>query len=121
MNPYPNKLYDKTPESRLYRHVLIRAAMDAAYGTAKIKLEVLEWVEDSNLTEDFDTVCHFAAADPDFSANSIFDILSSPRAAAIVLAESFKKAVLLKDGDDISHDRQRDHLSLRAQRDQSIP
>lgn len=114
MTPYQNKLYDRTPESRLYRHVLIRAAMDAAYGTPKLKLEVLEWVEDRESTEDFDTVCHFAAANPDFTANSIFDILSSPRAAAIVMAEDFKRAVLLHDGEDISNERQRNNLSLRA-------
>ena len=102
MNPYQNKLYDKTPESRLFRSVLIRAAMDAAYGIPKIKLEVLEWVEDAERSEDFDTVCHFAAANPDFTANTIFDILSSPRTAAIVMAEDFKKAILLHDGEDIA-------------------
>ena len=90
--------------------------MDAAYGTPKIKLTVLEWVQDDDHSGDFDTVCHFAAADADFTANSLFDILSAPRSAAIVMAEAFKGAVLLKDGDDISSDRQKAEadLSLRA-------
>lgn len=107
-------LYDTSPESRLWRNVLIRAAMDAAYGTPKIKLEVLEWVEDRQGEGDFESICHYAAADADFTANTIFDILSAPKAAAIVQAEAFKEAVLMKDGSDISNERQRIAMSLRA-------
>lgn len=101
-----NTLYDTSPESRLWRHVIIRSALDSAFGKPDHKLKIIDWVQDSDNTGDFDTVCHYAATNADFIADSLFDILSSPKAAAIVKAEKLKAAILAKDGEDIPADIQ---------------
>lgn len=114
-------LYDTSPESRMWRHVLIRSAIDAAYGKPSLKMDILNWIKDEDGSGDFDTVCHYAAAKPEFFAQAIFDILSAPRAAAIIMAEKIKSVILSKDGDDIPNDQQRATLPERQDHPEPPP
>src|SRR3990167_796782 len=51
--------YDKMPESRLFRAVLIRAINDAAKGNTARMLDVANLIRDSS--GDFDAACHYAS------------------------------------------------------------
>lgn len=91
---------DTTSESRLWRKCLIRAIYDAAYGSPSRRLGIMKWMDH----EDFDTVCHFAAANPDFIHQEMCRILAAPRAVRMVLASALKSAIYAKDNDKTEDD-----------------
>ena len=97
--PNENSLYDATSESRLFRHVLLRAFNDCIYGTPQAKLEIIDWIDDLDGADDFGTVCHYAATNKGFMASLLWELLSAPKAAALVRASEARRVIMMKDGE----------------------
>jgi len=90
--------YTETKEASLWRAVLCRAVIDAASGSGAEKLEVAQWVEDKDSTDDFNTVCHFCGVDNDFMSRVFASILTAPEAVASVLSNQVRSAIMSYDG-----------------------
>ena len=74
----------------------MQAITDAVKGTIRQKQEVLDWID----TQDYDDVCHYAGITNEFLAQSIFDILAMPGAAATVKGASLRQALRAYDNRD---------------------
>ena len=90
--------YTETKDASLWRAVLCRAVVDAASGSGAEKLEVAQWVEDKDDTDDFNTVCHFCGVDNEFMSRVFASILTAPEAVASVLSNQVRSAIMSYDG-----------------------
>ncbi len=78
---------------RLWRGVLLRALADGVGGSAQERLEVVNWLQDTDDTGDFDQVCQMAGADANFLGQEILEIMALPKAQAVLRAAQARDAL----------------------------